>query len=126
MENISMLRSCYISMVHTLNVRDIVGHTPLHRSCRSGALDIVQCFLERGADVNAQCCRLYTPVSRVGRLWMPSSIEVTYRSQGQYRISGLSTESAIYTWQQVPNVRRDHIEIMQLLLDEGANPKCTR
>ena len=36
-----------------MNVRDNAGYTPLHESCVTGALPIVERLLVAGADVNA-------------------------------------------------------------------------
>jgi len=85
MENISHVAELLHQHGAYLDVRDIVGHTPLHESCRSGALDIVQWLLERGADVNAQCCRLYTPVHVSADYGCLQVLKLLIASQGQYR-----------------------------------------
>lgn len=51
------------AVLPTLNIPSYSG-TPLHRACRLGTLDIVECLINRGADPDISCEGLGTPLSQ--------------------------------------------------------------
>jgi len=48
-----IVRWCCRTGYVSVNSRDNAGYTPLHGSCIGGHVDIAQCLIEYGADVNA-------------------------------------------------------------------------
>jgi len=106
-----------------LDVQDNGGHTPLHESCRAGVLDIVQWLLERGADADAECCKLYTPIHVSANNGCLQALKLLIAHKANIDIRTVHGKRPLHVAAS-PNVRRDHVQIMQLLLDEGADPNA--
>jgi ankyrin repeat protein len=106
-----------------LDVQDNGGHTPLHESCRTGVLDIVKWLLERGADADALCCKLYSPVHVSADNGSLQALKLLIVHNANIDIKTVHGKRPLHVAAS-PNVQRDHVEIMQLLLDKGADPNA--
>ena len=47
-----------------INIPDILGRTPLHQAAAKGELDIIECLIKYGADVNAKTISGETPLMK--------------------------------------------------------------
>jgi ankyrin repeat protein len=97
--------------------------TPLHKACVDELVDIIHWLLDHGADVNAQQDLLYTPLHcttccgslQSARILIEHNADIHIRAK-----DGMSPlhEAAIH-W-----IKGDQDDIMQVLLDHGANPNA--
>jgi ankyrin repeat protein len=81
------------------NVSDRNGMTPLHTAAQLGALDLARKLIAKGAHINAQTGKM--PTERRGRL--------SFSFDGYTPLMFAA--------------RNNHVEIMRLLLEAGADPK---
>lgn len=106
-----------------LDVQDNGGHTSLHEACRTGVPDIVQWLLVHGADMNAQCCQRYSPLHVAADNGSLQALKILIAHNADIDIRTVHGKCPLHVAAS-PKVHRDHVEIMQLLLDKGANPNA--
>jgi ankyrin repeat protein len=105
---------------------DVQGHleiTPLYEACRTGDLDTVQWLLDHGADVNAQDCERWAPLhsaadwGQLQALKMLIERDADIHIRAEFGISPLHLAAS-------PWIKHDQVDIMQVLLDHGADPSA--
>jgi ankyrin repeat protein len=106
-----------------VDVRGNSNRTFLHIACYDGILEIVQWLLNHGADVNAQSNDPSVPINsavgcghlQVVRMLIEFNADINVRSKfgkGSLHLAASRHKND------------DHVGIMQLLLDHGANPNA--
>jgi ankyrin repeat protein len=97
--------------------------TPLFIACVQGLVDIVQWLLNHGAGVNTQTNRLFTPLHvaadyghlQVAQMLIEHNADIHIRTD----VGQSPLHLAASAW-----VKHDQVDIMQVLLDYGANPNA--
>ena len=106
-----------------VDVRNPSGDTPLLAACESEAPDIVQWLLNHGADVNAQGHQRWAPLHNAADYGYRQAFQILLGRNADIHIQTGLGRSPLHVAAS-PHVHRDHVGIMQLLLDRGANPNA--
>ena len=97
--------------------------TPLLVACVDGSVDVVHWLLDHGAGVNTQDRALFTPLHRATEFGRLQVVQLLIKHNADIHgltISGLSPLHMAATPYNMDN----QIDIMQILLDHGANPNA--
>ena len=105
-----------------VNVRSTSGRTLLHAACMTGSLDIVQWLLNHGANVNTRSDMGSFPISsavgrghlQLVRMLLEFNADLDVRRDFGRGLLHIATNCLI----------DNHVGVMQLLLDHGANPNA--
>ena len=106
-----------------IDVRGRWRNTPLRVSCRTGVLDIVQWLLNHGADVNALGRQRYGPLHEAVDYGHLQAVQMLIEHNADIHIRTKFGESPLHVAARAQN-HRDQVDIMQVLLDYGANPNA--
>jgi ankyrin repeat protein len=106
-----------------VNVRGERNRTSLHAACETGIPDIVRWLFNHGADVNAKASNFDFPITsavgsghlQVARMLIEFNADIDVRTGLGMGLLHLAAS---------PTSNNDHVGIMQLLLDHGANPNA--
>ena len=97
--------------------------TPLHAACGLGLVDIVRWLLDHGARMDVQNKWFFTPLHiAIGNGFL-QVVQLLFEHNTDVHVQGDIGQSPLHvaatTW-----VKRDQVDIMQVLLDHGANPNA--
>lgn len=106
-----------------VDVRDRYKDTPLREACRAGALDILQWLLDHGADLNAQNYVGWTALHGAINYGQPQAFHMLIARNPDIHIRTNLGKSPLHLAAS-PQVNRDHVDLMQVLLDCGADPNA--
>jgi len=106
-----------------VNVRSVSNRTSLHAACIAGIADIVRWLHDHGADVNTQDDRGTFPISvsvgrghlQVVRMLIEFNADIDVRRKFGMGLLHMAASR---------QGNKDHVGVMQLLLDHGANPNA--
>jgi ankyrin repeat protein len=106
-----------------VNVRDQLDYTSLHAACITGFPDIVEWLLNHGADVNTQTKEGFFPITsavgwghlQVVRMLLEFNVDIDVRRDSGWGPLDLAA---------CRHNNKDHVGVLQLLLDHGANPNA--
>ena len=104
-----------------VDVRVCDEYTPLRLACIDGLVDIIQWLFNHGADVNAQGLDGWTPLQETIDCGHFQAFWMLLEHNANIDIRNEHGESALHV-AAVPRAKGDHVHIMQVLLDRGANP----
>ena len=108
-----------------VDVRDSAENTPLREASWTGVLDIMQWLLNHDADVNAQGYDGYTPLHCTAKHGQLQAFQMLIKHNADIHIRNDFGMTPLHDAAAADEVRRDHvIDIMQVLLDHGANPNA--
>ena len=105
-----------------VDVRDITKNTPLRQACN--APDIVRWLLSHGADVNAQGFNGYTPLQNAAAWGHLQACQVLIEHNADIHIQNTFGMTALHVAAASYEDHRNHMDIMQVLLDHGAVPNA--
>ena len=106
-----------------VNVWDSNDNTPLHLACKDGLVDIIHWLFDHDGSVNAQNKLLSTPlhVAAYNGHLQAAQMLIEHNADIHSRTGlGLSPLHAA----TCPRVKSNQVNIMQVLLDHGANPNA--
>jgi ankyrin repeat protein len=106
-----------------VDVRGREEKTPLREACQAGDMDIVEWLLNHGADVNAQGYLRWTPLHTAACYGQLKASQALIEHNADIHIQNDLGESPLHLAAS-PQVKRDHVDIMRVLLDHGANPNA--
>ena len=113
-----------------VDVCDSEKRTPLRVACRAEILDIVEWLLNHGADVNIQNDELWAPLHsaahgkrlEVLKMLIENKADIHMRtSLGEFPLHLATTHVQFHEYR---DREHDHIDIMQVLLERGADPNA--
>ncbi|KAI9442915.1 ankyrin repeat-containing domain protein [Lactarius indigo] len=112
-----------------VDVRGIMGQSPLQLASRQGHLNVVEYLLRHGANANFRDVRLWTPLSyaatwgrlEIVRVLLEPEYDADVNSQDE---DGLTPIHGLLLWAATLycSSQSDHPQIVRLLLEHGANP----
>jgi cytohesin len=107
-----------------VDVRDHFEGTTLYKACRAGALDIMEWLLNHGADVNCLCSKgRRVPLHNAANHGRLQELRMLIEHNADIHIRNGLGESPLHVASS-PWIHRDHVDIMQELLDRGADPNA--
>ena len=105
---------------------DVRGHmesTPLYEACRTGVLDTVEWLLIHGADVHARDRERWVPLHGAADWGQLQAVKMLIERNADIHIRNEFGTTPLHlaasAW-----VKRNQVDIMQVLLDHGANPNA--
>ena len=108
-----------------VDVRSSSKNTPLREASWVGVLDIMQWLLNHDADVNTQGVDGYTPLHCAAKHGHLQAFQMLIKHNADIHIRNDFGMTPLHDAAAGDNDRRDHvIDIMQVLLDHGANPNA--
>ena len=107
-----------------VDVRDHSGDTPLREACKGGVLDTVQWLLNHGADVNTQGNGRRAPLHSVAGLGHSQVFRMLIEHNADIHIRNDYGDSPLHIAASPYSGVRVNVDIMQVLLDRGANPNA--
>ena len=105
-----------------VDVRDSSENVLLRQA--GGALDIVQWLLNHGADVNAQGFNGYSPLHCAAKHGQLQTFQMLIEHNADIHIQNAFGMTPLHDAAAAHVIHSDHVDIMQLLLDHGANPNA--
>ena len=105
-----------------VDVRNGSENTLLRQA--TGALDIVGWLLIHGADVNAQGFNGYSPLHNAACHGRLQAFQMLIEHNADIHIQNAFGMTPLHDAAAGYGIRSDHVDIMQLLLDHGANPNA--
>jgi ankyrin repeat protein len=127
---VAALRGKYFRVAELLHRHgadvDVLGdreRTPLLRACVDELVDIMRWLLDHGADVNAQNKSLFTPLHVAANCGRLQAAQMLIEHNADIHIRTDVGQSPLHVAAS-PKVKRDQVDIMQVLLDHGANPNA--
>ena len=106
-----------------VNVRDIDDDTPLREASWAGAMDIVEWLLNHGADVNVQGHQGWSPLHSAATNGRHQIFHMLIEHNADIQIQNQFGQSPLHV-AAGPWSARENIDIMQVLLDRGADPNA--
>ena len=108
-----------------VDVRDNHENTVLRNACNAGVLDTVQWLLNHGADVNIQNFELWTPLHSAADHGHLQVFQMLIEHNAPIHMRTAYGQSPLHVAAS-PQVKHNqcHVDIMQILLDHGANPNA--
>ena len=127
---VAALRGKYFEVAELLHRHgadvDVLGYdgkTPLHKACADEHVDIVHWLVDHGACVNAQHNRLHTPLHFAASCGRLQAARILIEHNADIDIPTKEGKSPLHVaamhW-----IKRDQDDIIQVLLDHGANPNA--
>jgi ankyrin repeat protein len=108
-----------------VDVRDKDGDTPLREASMHGVLDIVRWLLNHEADVNAHGYNGYSPLHSAAAYGHLQAFQMLIEHNADIHIRSAFGTTPLHVAAGSPEYHRDHVvDIMQVLLDRGANPNA--
>ena len=107
-----------------VDVRDYRGDTPLRQASMAGVLDIVRWLLNHEADVNAQGYNGYTPLHSAASTGELQAFQMLIEQNADIHIQNDFGMTPLHDAAATNEFHRDHIHIMQVLLDHSADPNA--
>jgi hypothetical protein len=127
---VAALRGKYFQVAELLHHHgadvDVLGDeqcTLLHVACVDGLVDIVHWLLDHGAGVNAQDKWLFTPLHYAADNGHLQVVQMLIEHNADIHFLTDVGQSPLHVAAS-PRVKRDQVDIMQVLLDHGANPNA--
>jgi ankyrin repeat protein len=105
---------------------DVLGDeesTPLHIACVDGLVDVMHWLLDHGASVNAQNKVLYAPLHYAASCGRLQSARMLIEHNADIHIQVEEGMSPLHV-AAIHWIKRDQDDIMEVLLDHGANPNA--
>ena len=106
-----------------VNVRGYGESTPLQVACADGLVDVVHWLLNHGADVNIRGYQRWTPLQDTIDYGHLEAFQMLIEHNADIHLPNEFGESSLHV-AAMPHAKRDHVHIMQVLLDHGANPNA--
>jgi ankyrin repeat protein len=106
-----------------VNVRGNRECTPLLIACVDELVDIMRWLLDHGADVNAQNKELFAPLHVAANCGRLQAAQMLIEHNADIHIRNYVGQSPLHVATN-PLHKRDHVDVMQVLLDHGANPNA--
>ena len=107
-----------------VNVRDQDEDTPLRVACRHGSLDIVEWLLNHGADVDVQGYNSLGPLHSAANWGHLRICQMLIERNADIHIRTKFEETPLLLAASPHIMTRDQVDIMQVLLDHGADPNA--
>jgi hypothetical protein len=104
-----------------VNVCDPSENTLLRQASWNGVLDIMQWLLDHKADVNAQGTDGYAPLHCAAQRGHLQAFQMLIEHNADIHVQNAFGMTPLHSAAASYEVHRDHIDIMQVLLDHGAN-----
>ena len=127
---VAALRGKYFQVAELLHrhgadvdVRGSNNNTPLLIACVGGLMDIMRWLLDHGAGMNAQSDQLFTPLHNAVDFGCLEAVRILIEYNADIHIRTDVGQSPLHIAAS-PWDYRDQVDIMQLLLDHGANPNA--
>jgi ankyrin repeat protein len=105
---------------------DVLGNNecmPLHLACAQGLVDIMRWLLDHGACVNSQNVELFAPLHIAADNGYLEAVQMLIEHNAEIHIQTDVGQSPLHIAAS-PWTTRDQVDIMQVLLDHGANPNA--
>jgi len=106
-----------------LNVRGYEKSSPLQTACVDGRIDIARWLINHGADVNAQGYQGYGPLHEAADYGHFQVAQMLLERKADVHIRTMFGAPPLHVAAR-PHVYRNQIDIMQALLDHGADPNA--
>jgi ankyrin repeat protein len=107
-----------------INFRDHDLSTLLCIACQEGRLDAVQWLFNHGADINVRREGLRTPVHIAATNRRPQVLKMLIEHNADIHVRSIFGYSPLHLAASSTVPERDHVDVMQVLLDHGADPNA--
>jgi ankyrin repeat protein len=104
-----------------VDIRDYFGETPLGKACWVGYPDIVHWLLNHDADMNTQAHKGWVPLHGAANHGRLQTLRMLVERNANIHIRNDLGETPFHVATS-PQVLQDHVDIMRVLLDHGADP----